>query len=94
MKMKMILPDTDIFTGEPYEIMVDFKETEKSYIIKPISEKPAYTCSSTDFLYDEGLRIPKNRKSHHGIIDWGDGEYTIYIFRNGLPFYIKKGQHD
>lgn len=82
MLKKMITPDNE-------EIIVDFKINNKSYTIIPKSEKPFFSLSSIDYLYNKGKVIIKKEKSEHYIKDWGDGEYTIYFFRNGLPYLLK-----
>lgn len=88
--------DTDV-------VYVDVKKTPNSVIITPISPQPKYTYGRKsgftygciDKLWDKGkivIREPKLgsriKITRDYIKDWGDGSYTFYPERAGLPYLL------
>jgi hypothetical protein len=82
-QMVMITPTDE-------EIEVTLNETKKSFIIKPNGQTPSYYDYYMEPLWKNGqLSIPKTRRCPHGFTDWGDGEYTLYPFRSGQPYWLR-----
>lgn len=78
------------------DVIVEMKKTEKTVTITPISTRPKYTPGCIDDLWHNGklvIREPKPggriKITRHLLKDWGDGEYTLYPHREGIPFYMK-----
>ena len=76
------------------KVIVDLKRTSKQIVITPISPKPRFTNGCIDKLWDDGkivIREP-NPKTHricrHYLEVWGDGDYTLYPDRAGLPYRL------
>ena len=55
-----------------------------------IEDKSRFKDGHIKMLFDKGktATIGKDKPSRHAIIDWGDDSFTIYPFRNGVPFYF------
>ena len=76
-------------------VRVMIKKTPKTTTITPIDEKPKYVYGCIDRLWDDGKIIireyaPETHKVYtHYLADWGDGTYTLYPNRQGLPYYLE-----
>ena len=60
-----------------------FKETTKSYTIE-CQERNDSIAPDKMIIKKDG-KAGRNRVSKHKLIDWEDGTYTIYPFRQGVP---------
>ncbi len=74
-----------------YRIVMDVKETEKSYIFKLVEydNRYGYDHIKTMFGSKERKTIRKDRPSGHAMRVWGDDGFTIYPFQAGIPFYFR-----
>lgn len=77
------------------EVIVNIKKTNKTTTITPISSKPLYTYGCIDQLWDKGkitIREPKPggkiKVTRHLLEEWGNGTYTLYPDRAGIPFLL------
>ena len=83
---------------------VEMEKTPKTVTIKPIGAKPKYGYGDfplpgcIDKLWDKGqIRIctdeemmkKKNRVPRDVLKDWGDGTFTLYPGRRGVPFLLE-----
>lgn len=77
-------------TWNPNDITIAVKETEKSYIFTLIKDNTRYTDSHIDMLFSKSNRIAINKnRSPHTIRVFDDHSFTIYPYRNGVPFYFE-----
>ena len=72
------------------DITISVKSTPKRYVLTLIEDKSRFKDGHIKMLFDKGktATIGKDKPSRHAIIDWGDDSFTIYPFRNGIPFYF------
>lgn len=77
------------------DVIVEMKKTEKTVVITPVSPRPKSTPGCIDDLWSNGnitIREPKPggriKITRHLLKDWGDGEYTLYPNREGIPFFM------
>ena len=82
-------------------VTVDIKKTAKTTTITPISPKPQYfTPGCIDKLWYNGkIVIREYPPESHRICanylqDWGDGSYTLYHCRQGIPFLLTPAKED
>lgn len=78
------------------DVIVEMKKTERTVTITPISTKPKFTHGCIDDLWRNGKLVIREPRAGSRIKmtrcllkDWGDGEYTLYPDREGIPFYMK-----
>ncbi len=73
-----------------YSIKMKVKETEKSYIFELLEFDSRYPPAQMEMLFKdkEKVIIHKN-KGGHAMRIWGDGDFTIYPFQAGIPFYFR-----
>lgn len=82
-RMVMITP-----TDQKFEITL--RETKASFIFEYEGDPPNYYDYYLESFWKYGrLTIPKTRRCPHGLTDWGDGEYTLYPYRSGNPYWIR-----
>lgn len=88
--------DTDV-------VYVDIKFTPSGTTIKPLSPKPTYTYGCIDDLWDDGKMTIRNLKpggrqkiTRHILRSWGDGDFTFYPHRAGIPYVLipKEEKHE
>lgn len=73
-----------------YEITIDAKETEKSYILNLISNNSRYSPAHIDMLFAKSNKVKIDKeKSQHAMRVWSNNDFTIYPFRAGIPFYFE-----
>lgn len=74
-----------------YRIVMDVKETEKSYCFKMVEydNRYGYDHIKTMFGGKERKTIRKDKPSGHVMRVWGDNSFTIYPFQAGIPFYFR-----
>ena len=74
-----------------YYIVMDVKETDKSYILTLVELESRYSASHIQRLFSKSNRatIRKNRGGH-AIRVWSDDDFTLYPFQAGIPFYFVK----
>lgn len=74
-----------------YRIVMEVKETEKSYIFKLVEydNRYGYDHIKTMFNGKERKTISKDKPSGHAMRVWDEGSFTIYPFQAGIPFYFE-----
>ena len=74
-----------------YRIVMEVKETEKSYVFKLVEydNRYGYDHIKTMFIGKMRKTIRKGKPSGHAMRVWGDDNFTIYPFQAGIPFYFK-----
>ena len=84
--------DNDDFQSHYYYyIVMDVKETDKSYIFTLVELESRYSASHMQLLFSKSNRvvIRKNRGGH-AIRIWSDDDFTLYPFQAGIPYYFVK----
>ena len=78
-----------------YHIVVDVKETDKSYIMQLVAFKSRYSASHISHLFSKSKRVVLNKaRGGHAIRKWGDGTFTFYPYQAGVPFYFKRSKEN
>lgn len=74
-----------------YRIVMEVKETEKSYVFKLVEYDNRYGYDHIERMFNgkERKTIRKDKPCGHTIRVWGDNNFTIYPFQVGIPFYFK-----
>ena len=74
-----------------YRIVMDVKETGKSYILQLVEFESRYSASHISHLFSKSKRVVlRKAKGGHAIRKWGDGTFTFYPFQAGITFYFEK----
>lgn len=75
---------------DEYRIVMDVRETAKSFIFSLIDLKSRYSASHMAMLFSKSKRVMiKKAKSPHAMRIWPDGSFTLYPYQAGIPFYFK-----
>ena len=74
-----------------YKIVMDVKETEKSYVFTMVEYDNRYGHDHIATMFKGKTRktIRKDKPSGHAMRVWGDNSFTIYPFQAGIPFYFR-----
>lgn len=74
-----------------YRIVMEVKETEKSYVFKLVEYDNRYGYDHIERMFNgkERKTIRKDKPCGHAMRVWGDDSFTIYPFQAGIPFYFK-----
>lgn len=74
-----------------YRIVMEVKETEKSYCFKIVEYDNRYGYNHIAIMFKgkERKTIRKDKPSGHAMRVWGDDSFTIYPFQAGIPFYFR-----
>ena len=80
--------DEGIF--DKYKILIDVKETEKSYRFILIEFQSRYSATQMEdfFRKSNEVTIRKDRGGH-AIRVWDNESFTFYPYQAGVPFYFK-----
>ena len=74
-----------------YKIIVEFKETEKSYVFKLVELEGKYCPGQIEMFFKNSNKvIIRKNKGGHSMRIWSDEDFTLYPFQSGVPFYFKK----
>ena len=74
-----------------YHIVVDVKETDKSYIMQLVEFNSRYSASHISLLFSKSKRVVLNKKKGgFAIRSWSDDSFTFYPFQAGTPYYFEK----
>ena len=80
--------DDNIYNS--YEIVMEVKETEKSFIFKLIKLESQYNADHIRWLFSKSNKvIIRKQHSGHAMRIWGDDDFTIYPYQAGIPFYFQ-----
>ena len=78
-----------------YHIVMDVKETEKSYIMQLVEFKSRYSASHIKQLFSKSKRVVLNKaRGGHAIRKWGDDTFTFYPYQAGVPFYFERSKEN
>ena len=72
-------------------ILIEVKETPSAYTFKLLENTTRLDYDHFILLFQDRdtVRIAKD-KSPHSIILWDDGDFTIYPYRAGIPFWFRR----
>lgn len=74
-----------------YHIVVDVKETDKSYIMQLVEFNSRYSASHISLLFSKSKRVVlSKKKGDFAIRSWSDDSFTFYPFQAGTPYYFEK----
>lgn len=74
-----------------FHIVMDVKETDKSYILQLIEFDSRYSATHISLLFSKSKRVVLSKsKGGHAIRKWCDGTFTFYPFQAGIPYYFKR----
>ncbi len=74
-----------------YSIVMEVKETEKSYIFQLIELNSRYSADHIKHLFAKSKRvIIRKNCGGHAMRVWGDDTFTLYPFQAGIPYYFVK----
>lgn len=73
------------------DVIISARETKKSFIFELVENRGRYYPPHLEMMFSGNgkCRISKD-KSPHAIMCWYDGTFTIYPYRDGIPFYFDK----
>ncbi len=73
------------------KVLAEVKRTQKTISIEML-DKPHPRCGCEDVLkkgkYTIRLNVPKG-VPRDCVYDWGDGSFTVYFSREGIPTYFE-----
>ncbi len=74
-----------------YKILMNVKETEKSYIFELVEFNSRYSATQIETLFEKSKRFVLNKKSGgHAMRVWSDHDFTFYPYQAGVPFHFEK----
>lgn len=74
-----------------YSIIMDVKETDKSYIFQLVEFKSRYSAVHIEQLFEKSKRVViRKSRGGHAMRVWGDNTFTFYPFQAGIPYYFVK----
>ena len=72
-----------------YHIVVDVKETDKSYIMHLVEFNSRYSASHISLLFSKSKRVVlSKKKGGFAIRSWSDDSFTFYPFQAGNPLLL------
>jgi len=75
---------------DEYRIVMDVRETAKSFIFSLVDLKSRYSASHMAMLFSKSKRaVIKKARSPHAMRIWPDGSFTLYPYQAGIPFYFR-----
>lgn len=73
-----------------YHIVVDVKETDKSYIMQLVEFNSRYSASHISLLFSKSKRVVlSKKKGGFAIRSWSDDSFTFYPFQAGTPITLR-----
>lgn len=87
---KAVNVDDDCYMND-YEITIEVKETEKTYVFRLVEFKSRYSAAHIEMLFKKSKRvIIQKNKGGHAICVWSDHDFTFYPYQAGVPYWFKK----
>lgn len=75
---------------DSYEIVMEVKETEKSFIFKLIKLENRSGADRIQLLFSKSNKvILRKQNSGHAMRVWDDDNFTIYPYQAGIPYYFE-----
>lgn len=78
---------------DSFDITMNVKETEKSFIFELLSFNSRYAGTHIEMLFAKSKKVNLNkRKSGHAVCVWDDKSFTFYPYQAGIPylFYLQE----
>lgn len=73
-----------------YDVKMEVKETDKSYIFELVSLESHYAADHIKMLFKKSNRfVLRKDQGGHAMRVWDDTHFTIYPFQAGIPYYFK-----
>lgn len=73
-----------------YHIVIDFKETPKSYILTMVENNSRYGAPQIEPMFAKSKRVVIGKSGdEHALIPWGDNSFTLYPYRCGVPYLFR-----
>lgn len=74
-----------------YFIIMDVKETEKSYIFALVDFQTRYGGAHIEMLFSKSKRVViRKNKGGHAMRVWDDRSFTFYPYQAGVPYLFEK----
>lgn len=74
-----------------FSIIMDVKETEKSYIFTLLELNSRYSASHMKLLFKNSARVVlRKNRAGHCVKVWGDDDFTFYPYQAGVPYYFER----
>ena len=74
-----------------FHIVIDVKETHKSYILQLVEFDSRFSATHISLLFSKSKRVVLSKsKGGHAIRKWCNGTFTFYPFQAGIPYYFKR----
>lgn len=74
-----------------FHIVIDVKETHKSYILQLVEFDSRFSATHISLLFSKSKRVVLSKsKGGHAIRKWCNGTFTFYPFQTGIPYYFKR----
>lgn len=90
LKQGIYIAENDDNIWDAYKIMMQVKETEKSYIFDLIDLQTRYSAAHIEMMFKRSKRFVLNKnRGGHAMRIWSDGDFTIYPYQAGIPYYFK-----
>lgn len=75
---------------DQYKIVMEVKETEKSYTFNLIEFDTRYSATQMEDLFRDSKKIIiRKDRGGHAMRVWDDESFTFYPYQAGVPFYFK-----
>ena len=75
---------------DQYKIVMDVKETEKSYTFNLIEFDTRYSATQMEDLFRDSKKvIIRKDRGGHAMRVWDDESFTFYPYQAGVPFYFE-----
>ena len=75
---------------DSYEIVMEVKETEKSFIFKLIKLENRCGADRIQLLFSKSNKVVlRKQNSRHAMRTWEDDTFTIYPYQAGIPYYFE-----
>lgn len=75
---------------DQYKIVMEVKETEKSYTFNLIEFDTRFSATQMEDLFrDKKKVIIKKNRGGHAMRVWDDESFTFYPYQAGVPFYFE-----
>ena len=76
---------------DAFDITMEVKETEKSYIFRLLDFKSRYAGAHIGMLFKQSARVVLRKdKGGHAVCKWSSEDFTFYPYQAGIPYYFKR----
>lgn len=93
LKPGLYMAENDESLFSQYKVIIDVKETEKSYVFRLVELKSHYSAAHIEMLFNKSKRmILRKNKGGHAMRIWSDEDFTFYPYQAGIPYWFKRVQ--